>query len=89
MKIRREMEEAGGLVSQVRHERGRDTRNARVRLERVQLNPEVLQTLPTNPEKSVQQPIGDNHTELRLPTSYNPSVLTIVAGNGVRGSIKD
>ena len=32
-----------GVVSQVRHERGRDTRNVRVRLERVQLKPEVLQ----------------------------------------------
>ena len=39
----REMEEAGGVVSQVRHERGRDTRDVRVRLERVQLNPKVLQ----------------------------------------------
>ena len=36
-----------------------------------------------------QQPIGDDHPELRLPTSHNPSVLTTVAGNGVRGSIKD
>ena len=42
-----------------------------------------------NSGKIGQQPIGDDHTEQRLPTSHNSSVLTTVASNGVRGSIKD
>ena len=42
-----------------------------------------------NSGKIGQQPIGDDHTELRLPTSHNSSALTTVASNGVRGSTKD
>jgi len=36
-----------------------------------------------------QSPIGDDRIELRLPTSHNQSVLTTVAGHGVRGSDRE